>query len=166
MDPISAPTGERTQLTESILDLYSAFCAALLIGQQDSWLSVDLTMPQIKVLLLIVTWGQATTSRIAKRLGVALPSATRFVDRLAEHGLVAREEDPRDRRFTNIVPTPAARQLVECLNNYRREYVGAALAGLDLDQLREVRQGFRHLVAACPSGDPEPAEAATASAHG
>jgi len=146
---------ERAELTEAILQLYAAFSSALLFNLRDSWLSVELTMPQIKVLLLVVTSGCATTSGIAKRLGVSLPSATRFVDRLVEHQLVARAEDPHDRRYTNIVPTDEGRQIVENLNSYRREYLGTALAALGIDALREVRQGLDQLLAAAPASTVE-----------
>src|ERR1700726_262991 len=87
-----------SDLAESILDLYGEFCAALITGQRDAWLFVDLTMPQIKALFLVVKWGSATGSRLAQGLGVGLPSVTRLVDRLHERGLIVREEDPRDRR--------------------------------------------------------------------
>jgi DNA-binding MarR family transcriptional regulator len=166
MTRTSASRGTRSELTESILELYDAFCAGLLINLRDSWLSVELTMPQVKVLLLVVTSGSATTSWIAKRLGVSLPSATRFIDRLVEHGLVAREEDPHDRRYTNLVPTAAARQVVERLNSHRREYLGAALAALGLDQLQEVQLGLSHLVAVGPGGASTMPRATEPSLHG
>jgi DNA-binding MarR family transcriptional regulator len=147
MSSSAASDDERRLLTESILELYAAFCSALTINLRNSWLSVELTMPQIKVLLLVVTSGHVTTSWIAKRLGVSLPSATRFIDRLVEQGVVTREEDPHDRRYTNIAPTEEGRRTVESLNTYRREYLGTALSALGIDELREVRQGLSHLVA-------------------
>jgi DNA-binding MarR family transcriptional regulator len=138
-----------TDLGESVLDLYSDLCTALIAGQRDAWVFVDLTMPQIKALYLTVIWGSATGSELAKGLGVGLPSVTRLVDRLIERGLVAREEDPRDRRVSQTVPTPAGKRVIENLVNYKREYLGAALRNLNSAQLKEVQKGLTHLVAVC-----------------
>src|SRR6266567_1762242 len=131
-----------SELAESILDLYGDFSSALIMGQRDAWLFVDLTMPQIKALFLVVTWGRATGSRLAQGLGVGLPSVTRFVDRLVDRGLVVREDDPSDRRVTDVLPTDAGRRVVENFLSYRRDYLRAALGGLDVGQLREVERGL------------------------
>jgi DNA-binding MarR family transcriptional regulator len=158
MSRTDSETRARAELTAAILDLYSAFCSGMLINSRDSWLSLDLTVSQLKV-VLIVTSEHATTGQIARRLGVALPSATRLVDRLVEHGLVTREEDPHDRRYTNVLPTSAARELIESLNAYRRDSLGAMLAELSISELREVQRGLSHLVAACPARAQEAAVA-------
>lgn len=146
--------------------MFAQFCAAQLASQSEAWLSVDLTLPQIRAVFLIVTLGRATGSRLARALGIGLPSTTRLADRLVEHGLVVREEDPADRRVSYIVPTPAAERLVERVESYRREYLAASLAALDLDQLCEVRQGFTHLVAVCPAGEAEAADVAKEPVRG
>jgi len=148
------PTRDRRELTDTILDLFSALCSAMLVNVRESWLPMDVTVLQIKALLLL-TSGPATTSQIAHRLGVTLPSATRLVDRLVEHGLVTREENPNDRRYTNVLPTSAATDLIQSLSAYRRDALHAALDRLDVDKLLEIKRGFAHLVAACPSGDGE-----------
>jgi DNA-binding MarR family transcriptional regulator len=134
---------------DEVLDLYSDLCAAVLTGQRDAWLFIDLTMPQIKALYLMVIWGKASGSKLGKAFGIGLPSVTRLVDRLVERGLVSREEDPRDRRVTHMMPTAEGRRVIEDLVSYRREYLSAALQNLNRRQLEEVRCGLSHLVAAC-----------------
>ena len=148
------PARDRHDLTETILDLFSAFCSAIFVNVRESWLPIDVTLLQIKALLL-VTSGPATTSQIAHRLGVTLPSATRLVDRLVEHGLVTREENQNDRRYTNVLPTSAAIDLVESLYAYRRDALNAALGRLGTNELQEVKRGFMLLVAACAADDGE-----------
>jgi DNA-binding MarR family transcriptional regulator len=85
-----------------------------------SWCAVDLTMPQLKALLLAHSPAGASHGEIARGLGVGLSTVTGIVDRLAEQGLVSRGEDPNDRRATRVVPTDAARALVERLYSYQR----------------------------------------------
>ena len=67
-----------------------------------AWSTVDLTMSQLKVVLLLYSQGPAHMSRLATALGVSLPTATGIVDRLVERGLVMREEYPGDRRLVVI----------------------------------------------------------------
>lgn len=138
----------RSDLSDRIIDLYSQFFNTFLTTREDAWLNVEVTMPQIKLLLFVASRGGATGSQLARGLGVGLPSVTRLVDRLCEHGLIARREDAEDRRVTYLTPTPEGRRLVESLNNYRREYLGAFLACLDLEQLQDVERGVAHLLAA------------------
>src|SRR5436305_6984832 len=78
--PPSEPRSKRACLTEQIVDQFVQFCTAVFAVERESWLSVELTMPQVKTLLLIVTWGRATGSRLGSALGAGLPSVTRLVD--------------------------------------------------------------------------------------
>ena len=139
---------ERADGSLRIVELYSQLFNALLSAHTDAWLNVELTIPQIKALLVIAARGSATGSQLARGLGVGLPSVTRFVDRLCEHGLIERSEDPEDRRVSYVVPTAAGRAFVENLHNYRRETLTTFLCRLDDDQLHEVERGVLYLVEA------------------
>ena len=147
----------RGELSDRIIELYSQFFNALLNSHTDAWLNVELTMPQIKALLLVVGRGRVTGSQLARGLGIGLPSVTRFVDRLCEHGLIARSEDPDDRRVTYIVATAAGQALVDNLYAYRREYLNTFLGRLDSDELRDVERGVALLVTAATASAPDAA---------
>jgi DNA-binding MarR family transcriptional regulator len=82
-------------------------------GRNRAWLSIDLTMPQLKALICAAEHDGATSGQIARRLGVGLSTVTGIVDRLAEQHLVTRREDPDDRRITRVLPTPRARTMVD-----------------------------------------------------
>lgn len=138
----------RAELTDRILDLHPAFFRCLLAGQTSTWLHVDLTMPQLKALLVVVDVGRATGGQLAKGLGVSLSTVTGIVDRLASQGFVTRGEDPVDRRITRVEATPLGAQLVQRLYIYRRERLGRLLEHLDVDQLRTVDRAIAYLTAA------------------
>jgi MarR family transcriptional regulator for hemolysin len=70
------------------------------------------------------------------------------VDRLSEQGLVARGEDPADRRATRVVLTAAGRRLVARLYRFRRALLERLLRHLDLDALTMAAQTFARLAAA------------------
>src|ERR671915_222280 len=48
--------------------------------------------------LIALTRGPRSVGQLAEELGVSPPAATQLVDRLAEHGMVDRHNDPEDRR--------------------------------------------------------------------
>jgi DNA-binding MarR family transcriptional regulator len=114
-------------------------------GRNRAWLSVDLTMPQLKSLICVVENDGATSGQIAKRLGVGLSTVTGIVDRLAEQELITRREDPYDRRITRVLPTPRARTMVDELLRYRNEVITEILSRLDAEQLRVIETAFDYL---------------------
>jgi DNA-binding MarR family transcriptional regulator len=136
---------ERVQRIQRILD-----CSEVVIQKTNpvrdrAWLSVDLTMPQLKSLIYVTKRDGATSGQIANSLGVGLSTITGVVDRLAEQDMVSRHEDPRDRRVTRVVPTPRGRALVEELLQFRNEKISAMLSRLTTDQLRTVETAFQYL---------------------
>ncbi|WP_305786900.1 MarR family winged helix-turn-helix transcriptional regulator [Symbioplanes lichenis] len=79
---------------------------------------------QLRVLTIISRNDDTNMSRLAEALDVVPSSASRLCDRLEATGLLRRVPDPRDRREVRLLPTPAARKLLEELRDRRR----AALA--------------------------------------
>jgi DNA-binding MarR family transcriptional regulator len=115
-------------------------------GRDRAWLTVDLTMPQLKALIYVTKQEGATSGQIASSLGVGLSTITGIVDRLAEQHMVTRREDPRDRRITRVLATEQGRALVEELLQYRNEVVSAILSQLDPQQLQLVETAFQFLL--------------------
>ncbi|GAA2881821.1 hypothetical protein GCM10010517_44900 [Streptosporangium fragile] len=73
----------------------------------------NLTMRQLKVIMILSCQDSASGQDIAHHLGVGLGTVTGIVDRLVGHGLVTRREDPHDRRVRRVHLTPAGRTLLE-----------------------------------------------------
>src|SRR4051812_45515127 len=88
---------EHAQLVRQVLDLRADLVRSLRPAR--AWLDVDLTMSQVKVLFVLFSDGGASMGQLAASLGVTLPTVTGIVDRLVEHGMVQREENPHDRRL-------------------------------------------------------------------
>jgi DNA-binding MarR family transcriptional regulator len=146
---------DRIQSIQRVLDCTGAIFRSLHPGQNQTLLAVDLTMPQFKTLACVVHERSATSGQVARSLGVGLSTVTGIVDRLAEQGLVARREDPEDRRITRVEPTPRGQALVDQLLRYRNEQITALLSRLTTEQLRLVEQAFDYLVAAATEVDKE-----------
>lgn len=75
-------------------DLFLQLFRRLHAGSAGPWLELDLTMPQLKTLLVVDWLGPVPMSQLAARLGVSLPTATGLVDRLVEIGLARRSMIP------------------------------------------------------------------------
>ena len=89
---------KKEELIEHILQLGEKAFRELIPILPTEWLQLDLTMPQLKVVLLLFLNGPARMSDIASALDVSLATATGVVDRLVERDIVVRESQPEDRR--------------------------------------------------------------------
>jgi DNA-binding MarR family transcriptional regulator len=139
---------ERVERIQRILDCSGSLFHNLNPTRDRAFLSVDLTMPQLKALICVAKNEGATSGHIARSLGVGLSTITGIVDRLAEHDLVTRREDVEDRRITRVLPTPTGRAMVDDLLRYRNEVISTILARLDADKLRVVETAFTYLMEA------------------
>jgi DNA-binding MarR family transcriptional regulator len=137
---------DRVQLIKRILDCSRLLFQNMSPTRDQAWLTINLTMPQLKALMCVANNDGAPSGHIARRLGVGLSTITGIVDRLAEQDLVTRHEDPDDRRITRVRPTARGKRLVDELTRYRDEAITALLSRLDADQLQVVETAFAYLV--------------------
>ena len=93
-----ATSRDRDTLVGHILALADRLFRELLPTVPQDVLSLDITMPQLKILLVLYVGGSRRMSDIAAQLEVTLPTATNLVERLVEKQYVYREDDPDDRR--------------------------------------------------------------------
>jgi DNA-binding MarR family transcriptional regulator len=75
--------------------------------------SVNLTMQQLKVLLLLSRHDGISSQELSGHLGVSLATVSGIVDRLVAQGHVTRTEDAADRRIRRISLSPAGRQMLD-----------------------------------------------------
>jgi DNA-binding MarR family transcriptional regulator len=95
----------RTSL-ESALDAFEELQQRLMSMHATEFAALDITMAQAKLLYVVAAAGELTMSDIANRLGVTVSTASGSVDHLVSLGLMARAEDPADRRHVRISVTP------------------------------------------------------------
>src|SRR5947209_18278382 len=104
---------ERERLVAEYLELQRGVGRLIHRGMPGEWLETEVTMSQLKTLMVLYGLGQATMGELADALGTGVSTVTGIVDRLVEHGLVVREEDPRDRRVVVGHPTSDGLALVD-----------------------------------------------------
>ncbi len=88
----------KEDLVENILTLADHLFRQLLPTIPQELLTMDVTMPQFKIMLILYIHGPMRMSEIAAGLDVTLPTATSLVDKLVDKGFVARENQTTDRR--------------------------------------------------------------------
>jgi len=105
------------------------------LGPDDPWLSVELTMPQLKVLFRLNAQGPSKVGSLARALRVTLPTMTGILDRLVEHGLIRRDEDPGDRRVVISRLTDSGQELFDHLQAASRTRLTRIYEALSQDTL-------------------------------
>ena len=134
------------------LDRYSRLTQAMLLVRatcSPPWNELSITLPQLKVLGLLLSQGRALSGReLAGLLGVGPSAVTPLVDRLVEHGYVRREEDQHDRRITRLTVTDGGIELLRRMMAGRHEMMADLLRQLDADELATVNTALDLLLTA------------------
>jgi DNA-binding MarR family transcriptional regulator len=129
---MSAESAERSARIERVVTSYELLMHRVATWHAPDLLEVAVTMSQAKVLYLAATSGGMHMSELATRLGVSISTTSGLVERLVEHGLLARHDDPADRRQVVVTITLTGRADLERF----RELNAAQLRRL-LDRLRD-----------------------------
>src|SRR2546430_14468696 len=75
-------------------------------------MDIDITIAQLRTLLVLAEEGPLVIGQIAQRLGIGLSTGGHLVDRLVQAGLAERTEDVEDRRRTLGRLTPKGEELL------------------------------------------------------
>lgn len=89
----------------------------LVMRRQDTWLDLNLTMPQLRALVVVRQRQHLTVSDLADALSQRLPAVSALVTRLVRAGLVRRCEDPQDRRRVRLELTDHAETLLTAVDD-------------------------------------------------
>ncbi|MBN1367154.1 MAG: MarR family transcriptional regulator [Dehalococcoidales bacterium] len=127
---------DKQKLTEHILQtveqIYNMFGPVV----PQEWLSSDITVTQLRILLVLRAAGPSRMSDIASKIGVTLPTATVIVRNLVRKNLVQREVSPEDRRLVICKLTTEGLALIEKIWGFSRFAIRALLDGLTTEQLQ------------------------------
>lgn len=124
-------------LVRHILKLAEDIYRAIKPGIPPEWLTSDLTVAQLRVLLILHTEGASRMSTIATSIGIALSTATGIVDNLVKKGLVIRRADPEDRRLVICSLSPEGQETINRLWTLGQFQMEKLLYGLSLEELKK-----------------------------
>ncbi len=131
---------ENQELTGYILQMATRIFEKIGLAVPQEWLSSDLTVTQLRVMVILQTGGHVRMSDIAAETGVALPTATGIVDNLVNKGLVIREADPHDRRVVICKLSPQGRELIGKLWEFSGMQIKKMLEGLTDEELKKIAE--------------------------
>ncbi len=137
---------EKHRIIQDILDLSEHLYDMATPNLPREWLTLNLTMPQVRILLLLHREGPSRMGDLASTSGIALSTATSTVDHLVGEGLVVRESDPRDRRLVICRLSSKGQELASELWKLGRFQIERLLELLSDDQLRAVQGAVRQAV--------------------
>lgn len=121
-------------------DLTTRFRAAYwaLIHNADAlrlrvWEDYGVTLPQLRILFMLRAHPDATTSTLAKLLGLTAPTVSAQVDKLVRAGLIARGDRAADRRVIPLALTEAGRGAVGAISQTHQMYLSSLAEDLGAD---------------------------------
>jgi DNA-binding MarR family transcriptional regulator len=122
------------------------------------FLEIDVTMPQAKILYLLGAAGELHMSDLVARLGTSPATVSGLVDRLVDHGLATRRDDPGDRRQVVLGLTEAGIDFLGRFRELNARQLRELVAVLDAQGLAHVHAALDALNAAAERVIPSPAE--------
>lgn len=135
----------RDGVVDEVIAGYESLMQRLADGHAPEFLEIDVTMPQAKLLYLLGALGDLHMSTLVARLGVSLSTVSGLVDRLVDHGLATRHDDPADRRQVVVGLTPAGTRFIDHFRELNARLMRELLAVLDDGDLSLLRDAFAAL---------------------
>ncbi len=140
---------EKTRLIEEAIELQQKVNRTLRQQVSTPWMKLSLTIAQLKSLFFISGEGSTCVGRLAAALGVTPANITGIIDRLVEHGLVSRTEDPQDRRMALLQVTPKGQALLADLHERQINHLSEIFIRMSPEELSTLVQGLSVLLRAC-----------------
>jgi DNA-binding MarR family transcriptional regulator len=136
-------TSEQEELISRLERVQDGFERRALSSMAEPLISTPITMQQLKVLTMIaIDPERATGHELATQLNVSVATMSGLVDRLVEHGMVNRGEDPRDRRVRRLSVTPEGNATIRSLLSSAGTMPTPVLRRLAIADLRALVQGI------------------------
>ena len=131
---------KRQALIQHILKLSEEIYNMLIPSLPREWLESDVTVAQLRVILVLHTEGSSRMSSIASAIGVALSTATGIVDHLVRKDLVLRHADPQDRRLVICKLSPEGQELANRLWTWGQSQIERLLESMTAEQLQKAAE--------------------------
>jgi DNA-binding MarR family transcriptional regulator len=122
--------------------------------RSDPLFTSQLTLTQLKILMLLSAQPGLSGRELAGHMGVGLATLSGMIDRLVAHDLVARQEDPQDRRVRRITLTPAGAELIGTIITAGAEKQRRLLSRMTPTELKTVSEALRIMITAAETETP------------
>lgn len=131
---------DRGILTRKILTLSEKIFRGVKPVIAYQWLTSNMTVAQLRILLFLYTEGPGNMRSIASSFGIAISTATGIVDKLVNKNLVVRSNDPQDRRLVICSLSLQGQKLIDRIWTLGRTQIENLLCDLSTEQLKKAAE--------------------------
>ncbi len=135
----------REALIAAALRAQNRIMQRIMAETETDWLTLDITFTQLKTLIVLIRDDGISLHGLADILKLGRPATSMLVDHLVRAGLVERDEDPTDRRRSQLHLSPDGRELVRRLRLGREDRLRDLLYQLTDEDLSALERGLQAL---------------------
>lgn len=154
---------DRPSVTRALAAM-EVFQQRLMALHATEFTTLDITMAQAKLLYVVATAGELSMSEIAAQLGVTISTTSGAVERLVELGLLARTEDPANRRQVCVSVTATGTATLEQIRELSIHQVRRLFEHMDDADLGVIEHAIRIMTDAASTAAPVAAASAPTAA--
>lgn len=129
-----------------VVELIERMIYALRPPLYEESLLMERTVPQLRTLFLLYTYGPMRMGSISCQLKVGMPTVTSLVTKLEEKGLVAREHNIQDRRVVLCSTTENGKAEVKRFWRVRREQIAQISDSLSEEDVEVVDRAMNIVI--------------------
>ena len=133
---------EREELIRTALTLQTRIDDLVMEHNIENWLSLDLTIGQLKTIMYIYKHRKVNSKDISTALNITPSVVTGIVDRLVSQNKVSRSGGVEDRRVQWLSLTDRGRESIEKTKQIHIESINKILMTLSDGELSEITRGF------------------------
>lgn len=117
-----------------------------IIREEHREVNLQLTSPQIQLLLFLEEEGPLMMSEIAARLEITLGGVTALANRMDKTNLIERKRSNEDRRVVRLVITDEGKSLLDKLSKARNKTIEKYFSKLSADEVKELERLCRKML--------------------
>ena len=144
--PRGEPDVDLDDSLETLVRNFSGVVGELMSYTTTDWIRIDMSMAQVKVMMVLNYLGPHTIHQLAERLQIGAPTASQLVEKLVQAGYASRRESPSDRRRVEVHLTAQGRTLVNNLLGVKDRIIAAWIVQLPVEQRFALRDSLTALL--------------------
>jgi len=141
----------KKDLIREVVALQEEIDRLIMEYRPEHWLSLNLTIGQLKSLVFISVNNQANFRELANALEVTPSVVTGIVDRLVAQEMVLRIDNPVDRRMQWLRVTEKGKKILDDIRQKATNELARILQYLSDEDLAAMSQGFSAFIRAAES---------------